>query len=741
MNLAVPDDLATGPFRTTEAEPMAIEDIRDALVVRANGLFLLTDKHGNVPHGNESGFGLYRADTRYLSGYEFACTTAPLVMLLSTAGLGYASEQVLTNPSMTSIDGRMMPRETVEVRRQRLVDGALFETVRVTNFNAFPVRLDFEFRFAADFADIFQVRGKERRKQGQHLSPVCDERCVMLRYYSLDGRLETTRLEFDRTPDTLTPNTAVFKLELGPREQTAVGIAIRVHDGTDMPKPYASTKPADQGNQRAVAAEYRRWRSGCTEVLTSNEIFNAVLDQALNDVRTLWNADGQSSGFLAAGSPWFDTLFGRDSLIASLQLLAFTPEVARNTLIRLGSEQGTVVDEWRDEEPGKILHELRSGEMTRTGELPFGRYYGSIDSTPLYLVLAAEYWRWTGDLRLMRRLKPNLVACLEWAKRWGDRDGDGYLEYQREAAEGLLNQGWKDSGNAIVHRDGQLAMPTIALVEVQAYLYAGLMGLAEIADALHDTKLAGNARHQARSLRRRFNRDFWIPDSRFYALALDGKKKRVESIASNPGHALFAGIVPLERGPAVAARLMQGDMFTGWGIRTLSAGAATYNPMGYHIGSVWPHDNSLIAAGFKRYGQEPLLNDLASALYDTARSMEYYRLPELFCGLPRSVEGQPVPYPVACRPQAWAAGTIPMLLTSILGLCPNAPGGALSIVCPQLPGWLDRVDVRNLHVAGRSLNLRFELRNRRTHLTVVDSGGLNVGVVKRWPRQQRRAPL
>ncbi|HZQ35412.1 MAG TPA: amylo-alpha-1,6-glucosidase [Dehalococcoidia bacterium] len=739
--LALTDDLAIGPFRTAEAEPMAIEDIRDALVVRENGTFLLTDKNGNVPAGNESGFGLYRGDTRYLSTYEFACLNAPPVMLLSNAALGYACEQVLTNPRMTSSDGQALPRETVEVRRQRTIDGDLRETLRVTNFNMFPITLEYRYRFDADFADIFEVRGQQRAQAGMRLPVEPIERGFRLSYRTLDGRELSTAISFDREPAQVRACSAGFRLELGPREAQSLTLSVHIEERMNEERVNGEAPTgagADAQPRLPLADQYRRWKDASTRYFTGNEIFNAVLDQSLHDLRMLWNVDSSGTGgYLSAGTPWFDTLFGRDSLITSLQLLAFNPRLARDTLLQLARHQGQVHDEWRDEEPGKILHELRSGEMSRTGEVPFARYYGSIDSTPLFLLLAGEYWRWTGDTALMRRLQPNLVAALEWIRQWGDSDGDGYIEYERLSEKGLLNQGWKDSGDAIVHGDGRLALPPIALVEVQAYHYAALVGLASVAEALRDRRWAGELRRAASGLRTRFNRDFWMADEGCYALALDGEKQQVRSITSNAGHALFAGIATPAYAAAVAGRLLQREMFSGWGVRTLSAESQRFNPMGYHLGSIWPHDNALIALGLKRYGQETALAELATAIYDAARAMEYYRLPELFCGLPRSPEGQPVPYPVACRPQAWAAGTVPAILTALLGLCPDAARGELSIVHPQLPPWLNGVQVRGLRVGTGSADLLFELKQRRTQVSIVNAtGGLRVTVVPRWPRSE-----
>lgn len=717
--------LDEGPVRTTEAEPMAIEDIRDALVIRENGVFLLTDKSGNIPKENESGFGLYREGTRYLSRYEFSFSQAAPIMLLSTAAPGFASEQVSTNPSMVSLDGEALHRERIEVRRQRIVGRTLEETLRVTSFHPGPILIECRYSFDADFADIFEVRGFQPSRRGERQPVERGTRSLTYGYLSLDGRQLNTRIEFSVEPAALSDDTAVFHLRLEPRQTAAIGLTI----ATLPQEPITTPIPSDRF--ALLERQYQQWRGESTRIFTSNEIFNAVLEQSLNDLRMLWN--DENGGYLSAGTPWFDTLFGRDSAIASLQMLAFNPAVARHTLKILAAKQGRELNQWRDEEPGKILHEMREDEMSRVGELPFGLYYGSIDSTPLFLLLAAEYWAWTADNRLIRELMPAIRAALEWVRRYGDRDGDGYLEYERHSEHGLLNQGWKDSGEAIVRGDGLLARPPIALVEVQGYLYAARRGLAQMAAARRDSKLADSLANEANALKRQINQDFWL-DSGYYALALDGEKQPVDSITSNPGHLLYAGAAPPRRAGEVVERLLSNELFSGWGIRTLSTSSPRYNPLGYHLGTVWPHDNSIAAMGFKKYGKEAELNELATALFDAARSFDYYRLPELFSGISRSLHHAPVPYPVACKPQAWAAGTMPFLLQAILGLCPNASADELLVVRPHLPYWLEQVQVRNLRVGRGSVDLLYEQRNRKTQVAVLSAtAGLRVSVVNRWP--------
>ncbi len=713
-------------LRTAEAEPMAIDDIRDALVIRNNGAFLLMDRNGDVPRANGAGLGYYVDDTRYLSRYEFAFAGALAVRMLTTAALGYSAEQVFTNPAMVTADGQELPHASVEVRRQRTIGDALQESLRITSFHPQPVELEFCYAFGADYADIFEVRGLDLPKRHELTGSAVNSHSLVFQHTSRDGMQLGTRIDFSEEPARRSGSTVLFRFRLAPHEPTTLQLTI---------SPFLDEHRAvshESGLPERLELEHRRWREQCTTIVSTNGIFNAVLDQSLNDIRTLWTEDA-GGGYVAAGTPWFDTLFGRDSLITSLQLLALQPSIARQTLRTLASRQGRELSAWRDEEPGKILHETRRGEAARTGEVPFGLYYGSLDSTPLFLLLASEYWKWTADTALLRELAPAIRAGLDWSRRYGDRDGDRFLEYAQSSERGLINQGWKDSGDAIVAADGSLAEQPIAPVEVQGYLFAAKRGLAPIFETLNDLVTASTLRREAADLREEIERRFWL-ESGFYALALDGHKQRVASRSSNPGHLLYSGVPSPRRARLVASGLLAPDLFAGWGIRTLSAESPRFNPFGYHIGSVWPHDNSIAAMGLKKYGRESELERLATAIFEAAASFEYFRLPELFCGTPRSNHRTPVPYPVACRPQAWAAGSIPLILQALLGLCPAADKGELLIVRPQLPSWLDGVQVRHLRVGAGSVDLNYERRGGRTRVAVLSAtAGLRVTLANRWP--------
>ncbi len=718
-----------------EAEPMDVQDIRDALVIRERDLFLLTDKTGEVPQGNTNGYGLYFADTRYVSTFEFSLAEKKSMVLLSTAELGYSSEHVLTNYAMTDLDGREVPRATVQVHRTRVVEDALEETLRLDNFNNFPVHLDLRFRFAADFEDIFVVRGFAPERGGEAAGPaIWDGDSLKMVYKGIDGRARETVIKFAPEPwsvDTTGATAQVtFRELLAAREHRVLFLVLAVDGRVDVPR--------EASRFDVVSREYDAWKRDSTHIYSDNSFFDTVMERSLSDVRMLWNHNSPV-GYPAAGTPWYDTLFGRDTAIVGLQTLSIKPSIARDCLVALSHWQGQKLDAWRDEEPGKILHELRVGEMTQSGALPFSPYFGSIDSTPLFLLLAGEYFQWTNDVELLSQIEHNLRAGLQWLTDYGDTNRDGLIDYEKRSSKGLVNQGWKDSWDALMHADGSPLAPPITLVEVQAYAYAALDKLAPVFAALGDAETARDLVRQAAALRERFNRKMWTADG-FYALALDGAGRQAASIASNAGHALWGGIATFEQARPVVQRMMEPDMFSGWGIRTLSAESPCFNPQGYHVGTIWPHDNSIIAMGFKRYGFESELNRLATALFDAAKAFPYYRLPELFGGMARSGHDSPVPYPVACRPQAWAAGAFPLVAQAILGLCPDAPNAHLRIVRPILPDWLRYVRVRGLRVGDGEVDLFYERRGARTSVAIDGiRGHLDVAFTDEWPQRDAQA--
>ena len=692
----------------------SVEDISDALITREQDQFLLTDAAGNVPPANKRGLGLYSRDTRHLSVYELRINDGQPLVLLSTADSGFSQEQVLGNHRMEQ-DGVVVGRGTVELQRERVLRGSLEERLRSTNFNPFPVRLRITYHFDADFADIFEVRGHRRLNAAAHSPPEVAPASITYRCWGADGIWRRTRVVFDRAPDDLGEHDACFDLSLEPRQ--ALELRLRVlMDEQEGPDPAQAV--------RLLRADYARWRESFAGIHTDNELFNEVLARSISDLRLLSTRSHQGESYIAAGTPWFATLFGRDSIITALETLPFRPDIARETLAVLARRQGQFNDPWRAEEPGKILHEVRQDELSTIGELPYERYYGSVDSTPLFLLLAAEYFEWTGDRKFIEGLSNAITAALNWLRHHGDLDGDGLLEYRTDIPGGLRNQGWKDSVDGVTDAEGKLCEGPIALCEVQGYAYAAYRKLSRLFEALGDADGSREMTAAAEGLRARFNTAFWIKGSNRLAMALDGQKRPADVMSSNAGQVLWSGLLSHRRAARVRDSLFAQDMFTGWGIRTLSSAAPAYYPLGYHVGTVWPHDNGIIAMGLKRYGFHNEVNEIATALFDAARQFPSYRLPELFGGQARSEYQPPVPYPVACRPQAWTAGAFLHLLQAMLGLVPDAPNQRLLLRKPQLPFWLHHVHLSRLRVGEAQVDLEVSARNGRTSVTV----GANTGV-------------
>jgi glycogen debranching enzyme len=575
-----------------------------------------------------------------------------------------------------------------------------------------PARI--ELRFAADFADLFEVRGYKRSRRGQLQAPALEPLAVTLGYLGLDSVLRQTQLRFSVRPDRLTGETAIWQATLPPQGSVCIEVAV-------LPAENGAI-PATQGFDAALAAlaaDYRRWQAQLPVIETDNEILNRVLSRSAIDLRLL-AADTGHGTFPVAGIPWFAVPFGRDSIITALEALPVNPELARGTLRTLGALQGTEVNTWRQEEPGKIPHELRSGEMANLDEIPFKRYYGTVDATPLYLVLLCEYYAWTGDLDLVRELLPNIKAALGFI-------GDGFLTFRADRGAGLAVQSWKDSHDSLTHRDHRPAVSPVAVSEVQGYVCDAKRRLAPILELLGERELAARLRSEADALQTRFNQAFWMADRQYYAIALDGDGAQVGTLSSDIGHCLWSGIVAAEKAPAVAQRLLSPELFSGWGIRTLSTLDSSYNPHSYHNGSVWPHDTALCILGLKRYGFDPEANRVIGGLLEAAAHFEYFRLPELFCGYDQA-EGVPVDYPVACSPQAWAAAAPFAWVTAMLGLAPDAAAGVLRLR-PCLPPFLGRLSVRGLRVGGAVVDLEVTrdgsaatVREGRLAVVVAGSG-------------------
>jgi glycogen debranching enzyme len=687
-------------------------------------IFGVFDHNGDVIGGPGSPEGVYYRDTRRLSYFYLTIDGARPMLLSSTLRDDNATLTCdLTNPDLPGNNGRLALRhDLIHLRRSRFLwQGACFERIAIVNFDERAHRTRIGFSFAADFADIFEVRGTRRERRGEPHAPEVTGNGVVLRYTGLDHATLETSLHFDPAPSSLSGGEAVFDLDLAPRRTTLLFLEVRC----DRPVHFGRREffVALRDARRALRASSSRAAS----IVSSNDIFNEALRRSVSDLYMLVT-DTPQGPYPYAGIPWFSTAFGRDALITALQTLWLDPSIARGVLRYLAAHQATGFDAAADAEPGKILHEVRRGEMAVLGEVPFRHYYGSIDSTPLFVTLAGAYLARTGDLGLMRELWPNIAAALQWIESYGDRDRDGFVEYGRRAAGGLINQGWKDSEDSIFHADGRLAEAPIALVEVQAFVFSAWRAAAEIVRRLGERDRAAEFDARAQTLRRRFDEMFFDPALGTYALALDGDKQPCRVRTSNAGYALFTGIALPERAPAVAATLMSDHTFCGWGLRTLAATEARFNPMSYHNGSVWPHDNALIAAGFARYGFRHEAARIFEGLFVAASYADLRRLPELFCGFPRQRGRGPTSYPVACEPQAWASGAPLSLVQSCLGLGFDTAAREITFERPVLPDFLDEIVLRRLQLGDGAVDLRIRRADTEVMVTVLARHG-DIGVV------------
>jgi len=696
----------------TQADPAKIRKSSTAIVLKEGSLVLLTDDGGDVPWELPHGYGLFLNDCRFLDAFELTLDHGDVTVLSGTGARGFETRHRLTNEGWRGT-GEAISKNTIGIDRRRVIRaGVVHELQVIRNYCGHSATLHLRFRYRARFEDIFVVKGFVQRPRGRlHAPHVVDEDHVELAYTGVDDIERTTTLVFSPAPDQLAKDHASYDLTLAPGGEAQIAVTITP---TESRTPSSRRRSAHPQTSPAALKKWLErseeiWLSHSATVRGSNPLFDRVFRQALLDLRSL-RSRLQGDQYFAAGVPWFVTLFGRDAATAALQTLPYGFHMARQTLRLLARFQATEVDAYRDAAPGKILHEYRAGELAHAGAIPQSpAYYGTVDATPLFLILAAEYVRWSGDLALAREIRPNLEAALAWMAGAADSDGDGYLDYVGRYDNGLINQGWKDSGNAIVNADGSLPDPPIALCEVQAYAYRAWRQSAELLRRLGDEAAAADAERRATEMRSRFARDFWDPALDVFLLARQSGGRPVAVVSSNAGQVLWGGIADDAQAVRVAERLMRPDMFSGWGIRTLSSEARAYNPMSYHLGSVWPHDNALILAGFRRYGQDDAAVRVFDAIFDAATHFRHYRLPELFAGYARaeSVE-EPVHYPVACSPQAWAAGSLPHALWNLLGLQADALDGTLYVHRPRLPSGVDWVELTDVKVGSAHADLRFQ---------------------------------
>jgi glycogen debranching enzyme len=685
--------------------------------------FAVLDSHGDIGASTGAPDGIFFKDTRYLSHLEMRLNGDQPLLLGSNVRDDNSTLTVdLTNADIYFDRRLVQPKDVLHIIRTLFLwRGTVYQRLGLHNHGdrAFDLRLSFA--FSSDFADVFEVRGIRRKRRGTTTSSAIGPNSVALDYYGLDDQRRQTIVVFEPKPHRLEGNAAFYNIELPPG--ATVSIFVTTHCDPDTRNGYHL--PFRKA-LRGAFHERREASRGVATVTTSNDIFNEVIWRSMADLAMLSTATPQGP-YPYAGIPWYSTTFGRDGLITAMQMLWCDARTAKGVLHRLAALQANSFDPSADAEPGKILHEMRGGEMAALREIPFGLYYGSVDSTPLFVMLAGLYVEHTGDIDTLRELWPNIEAALRWIDGPGDLDGDGFVEYHRADEYGLINQGWKDSHDAIFHADGEMARGPIALCEVQGYVYAAKRLAARSARKLGKQALADTLDLQAEELAKRFDAAFWCEDIGTYALALDGQKQPCRVRTSNAGQVLFSGIARPDHAKTIVQDLLKPSFFSGWGIRTVAREERRYNPMSYHNGSVWPHDNALIAAGFARYGHKGAIDRVFTGLFEAAKYMDLRRLPELYCGFLRGRQRGPTLYPVACSPQAWAAGAPLMLLQSSLGLQFDVDRNEMVLRHPRLPAFLDEVTIRNLRLGGSTADLMLRRRGQQVSMEVLrNEGGINI---------------
>jgi glycogen debranching enzyme len=675
------------------------------LTINNSATFMVTDLNGEIAADSEQ--GVFASDTRFVSYYSISANGQSWIRRTSSTTTYYSARIYLTNPQFSTVDGEVEAGTLALVITRSVGDG-VHEDLDIRNFALKPVRFNLEIVLRSDFADIFEVKSHRFVRRGKTETEWDKERREL--------RTSYTNHDFSRsficrvTSESLASyanGRIIFDVNLPPGAEWHTCNEFCLVEDNRLRAPIRSC--FDQADETPFDSLQRDWLSKATALTSGNEDIYRLYRQSVDDMGALRLHDQDSGGELwvpAAGVPWFVTLFGRDSLLAGLQNMIVNPGFALGALKKLAEFQAAEIDDWRDAEPGKIPHEIRFGELAHFHLIPHTPYYGTADATPLYLIVLHEAWKWLGNDSLLRDYRDVALRCLEWIDRYGDLDGDGFQEYRTRSRQGYENMGWKDSGDACVYPDGSPVKQPKALCELQGYVFDAWMRMAEVFDALGEQQRASMLRNKAADLKARFEQRFWCGDIGYYAFMLDPGKQPVRTVASNAGHLLWSGIASREHAARVVKRLFEPDMWSGWGVRTLSSRNPAYNPFSYQLGSVWPHDNGIIALGAKRYGFADEAARIARDISEAASYFVSYRLPELYGGIQRDPGTFPVQYSAANVPQAWAAGSVFHLLQAILGLQADAPNRRLNID-PQLPHWIPDLHLSGLTVGRAKVDLRF----------------------------------
>ena len=678
--------------------------------------FAIFDSYGNIDINRNSEEGIYYEGTRFLSCCKlYICDENPILLSSAVKEDNSLFTADLTNPPIIKNEEIVIPKGNIHIWRTKfLYENYCYEKIYLKNFFIHPVELELSFYFENDFADIFEVRGVKRKKKGKIFPLEAEKDKIKFTYKGLDNVIRITEISFDLLPEKISSNQVIYKIKLNPKESFTLHLSIKclIENKTLSACSYKKAL-------YYIKKRLKNWEERSCKIYTSNEQFNQWLKRSWADIVMLTTST-EYGPYPYAGIPWFNTIFGRDGIITALECLWINPSIAKGTLSFLASHQAKKINPEQDAEPGKIIHEIRKGEMAITGEIPFAKYYGTADATPLFVILASKYFERTGDIEFIKNIWKNILMAISWIDEYGDVDKDGFVEYL-PSKRGLTNKGWKDSKDSVFHSDGSLAKPPIALVEIQGYVYKAKREGAKLARILGEKELALKWEKEAEKLKELIEEKFWCEDIKCFALALDKDKKPCKVRTSNAGHLLFSKAITPSKARSLASLFFEKHFFSGWGIRTLSSLEKRYNPLSYHNGSVWPHDNAIIAFGLCLYGFKEKALKILKALFEASTFFKLHRIPELFCGFEKRTDEGPTHYPVACHPQAWSAGAVFLILQGCLGL--SFEENEIYFRHPMLPKFLDEIWIKDLAVKRGEVDLYLKRYGEDVVVNVVRKEG------------------